>query len=1005
MSEKKQAELPLLGIQEITLLEHTTSELHDPNNDIYLNPPHPVSKEELDGLLLSMPAFPQVSMSYQIIRTLGTASDEKTQGMTEEKRTELQRRSANLLASFQRPFALHFSCGETRTVDFRMGIENDWNGYLSNCYLSASFGYCDYAQGEAPSRRAHVWSAVCKPIRCDVNDLERWSANSPLATWVDTIAAAIIGTDCSVQLSFVPAKREWVQQSLKDCIEAENTLSRYLKRRPQVTANSGLSNITAENANKILSFFKHKSENTSSNATMSLTLSEDYAVTDTEFELYEAQLRHRIRLLQQVGEGGWFVRLEVSAEREDDAEAEVLRALLSSALLPIGFSCRWEHNTAEQLTSTVLPAYLLPALISFPTQSFVGFRRRNCSQLELNPPNIGQPPADSLEIGSLIWDGANTGLSMHIPRREMNRHAIVFGMTGGGKTNTVCNILSKLHDLHYLVIEPVKGEYHVLSGIRRFNMEAGSTHSLSMNPFWFPPNAKLQYHIDSLKLIISSAFDLYAAMPNILEQCLYRVYSNCGWNIVSGENIYRSELPEEKLYPTFQSLCMEVERYLDESAFEGETAGNYRGALLSRLQSFTNGSKGLLLNTNAHIDFQQWSQENVVVELDALADDADKAIVMGALLVQYFEYIKSCGGQSDSLKHLFVLEEAHHLFRETPHNGEGSISSSSQLVSMLNNLLAEIRAYGEGFMIVDQSPSSVSTSVLKNTAVKIVHRVDYGEDIKLLQSALLLGEGSNVTASLAQGDALVRFGTMQAPAWIHIPHYPKEQLLTEDTAIDPIVGSSDRICSNELLLKHLYGDSERILNTMLIETDKKIIESVFVHFQESARQWISYCCGWENVETLTEKTYADLLDLCMIHAAQQVYPGQFCLQRMIQMFVQRLYNLVRDGPMTQRQWEVMKDYRGARIHMRRMFYYQNHADLAMQDIINIIGPDADTGVLKRIIDGLWVIPKNDTKKIEEACHMIIQDLFYEELSEYLYAQYKLLALRYCVSAAAERDQV
>ena len=1002
MSDKKNADLPLLGIEEITLLEHTASEFHDAGNDIYLNPPRPVSREDLNALLLRRPEFPQISLNYQTIRALGAAEDEKARETAEEKRAETRRRSANILASFQRPFALQFSCGADGQVDFRLGIENDANGYLANCYLSAGFGYCEYVPGGPLRPRGHVWSAVCKPLRCDPNELERWPG-SP-ANWADAVAAAVIGTDCAVRLSFVPAGREWIERHLRECVAAEDALSYYLKHKPQVTVNSGQSNIEAVNANKILSILKHKSLNTSSNATMSLALSEDYAVTDTEYELFEAQLRYRIRLLQQAGEGGWLVRLEVAAEQEDDAEAELLRALLASALLPIGFSCRWEHSAGTPgLAGAVLPAYLLPALISFPTRPFVGFRRRGCSQLELNPPNIGRPQADSLEIGSIIWDGADTGLRMQIPRREMNRHAIVFGMTGGGKTNTVCSMLSKLRDLHYLVIEPVKGEYHVLPGIQRYHMEAGTSHSLSMNPFWFPPGSKLQYHIDSLKLIISSAFDLYAAMPNILEQCLYRIYGNCGWNIVSGENIYRDELPEDLLYPTFQSLCVEIQRYLDESAFEGETAGNYRGALLSRLQSFTSGSKGLLLNTSAHIDFGRWSSENVVVELDALADDADKAIVMGALLVQYFEYIKSRGGQNDLLKHLFVLEEAHHLFRETPRNSESS--ASSQLVSMLNNLLAEIRAYGEGFIIVDQSPSSVSASVLKNTAVKIVHRVDYGEDIKLLQSALLLPEGDNVTASLAQGEALVRFGTMQAPAWVHIPRYPKEQTSGVYAASDPIVGGSDRICGNELLLKRLFDDSERIMNTLLIETDRRIIEQAIRHFQASARQWVSYYCGWENRETLTDGTCMDLLDLCVAHAAERTYPGQFCLQRMIRMFVQRLYGLVRNARMTDRLWAVMKDYRSVRIDTRRNFYYQNHADMVFRSMIDIAGFDADAGILKRIVDGLWVIPWNDAGKVEEACRMMMGELFYEQLSECLYAQYKLLALRYCVFASADSGPI
>ena len=1003
MSNKTHADIPLLGTQEAAILEHILSLLHDRGKDLYLNPRSPVDPESIEALLSSVPELSDTTLDYQTIRALGASTDDKSQAMTEEKRNASRRRSVNLLASFRRPFALSFSCNDNGIVDFCLGIENDPDGFVANCYLSACFGYCEYVQGKAPSRSPHVWSALCRPIRCNVNDIEGLSVHTTLADWADAVAAAIIETNCCVQLSFIPVDKKWVQDTLKTCLKAENAISSYLKRQPQVSVGFGQGNITSENERRLLSI-KGKSDSLGSNATMSMTISENYTITDTECELYATQLRHKIRLLQQASEDGWFVRLEVGSDQEDDPEAEVLRALLASALLPIGFSCRWVHNmdSSESLrlsASAILPAYLLPALISFPTKPFVGFKRRNSSQLELTPPNIGQPKADSLELGSIIWDGADTNLSMNIPRREMNRHAVVFGMTGSGKTNTVCSMLSKLDDLNYMIIEPVKGEYHVLPDIHRFNMEVGSIHSLNMNPFWFPQGAKLQYHIDSLKLIISSAFDLYAAMPNILEQCLYRVYSNCGWDIVSGENLYRRELPEENLYPTFQTLCAEINRYLNESAFEGETAGNYRGALLSRLQSFTIGSKGMLLNTNKHIDFKEWSKNNIVVELDALADDADKAIVMGALLVQYFEYIKGCGGLSDRLKHLFVLEEAHHLFRETPHNRESNANASSQLVSMLNNLLAEIRAYGEGFIIVDQSPSSISTSVLKNTAVKIVHRVDYGDDIKLLQSALLLHEGDNITASLAQGEALVRFGAMQAPAWVHIPHYPKEQMLATDTNIDIAVSISDNVCRNDSLIKQLYSDSERILNTLLIETDREIIDSALIHFKESVRQWVAYFCGLETIEVLTNDTYVELLDLCIANAVEKVYPDQFCLQSMIRMFVRRLYDLAGDAPLNDKLWKIMKDYRHVKIHMRSVSYYRDHADRVLRGIIDIVGTDVDIGVLNKVIDGLWVIPKSDTDKVDEAYSVIMQDIFYEPLSEYLYAQYKLFALRYCLVVA------
>ena len=90
---------------------------------------------------------------------------------------------------------------------------------------------------------------------------------------------------------------------------------------------------------------------------------------------------------------------------------------------------------------------------------------------------------------------------------------------------------------------------------------------LQLNPFWFPEGANLAFHIDSIKTIISSAFDLSAAMPNIVEQCLYNVYMKAGWNIVTNHNIYQDILPETYLYPPFQDFSNEESSYLDKSEF------------------------------------------------------------------------------------------------------------------------------------------------------------------------------------------------------------------------------------------------------------------------------------------------------------------------------------------------------------------------------------------------------------------------------------------------------
>ena len=44
-------------------------------------------------------------------------------------------------------------------------------------------------------------------------------------------------------------------------------------------------------------------------------------------------------------------------------------------------------------------------------------------------------------------------------------------------------------------------------------------------------------------------------------------------------------------------------------------------------------------------------------------------------------------------------------------------------MELFASLLAEIRAYGEGVIVVEQIPSKISADVIKNTALKVMHRL------------------------------------------------------------------------------------------------------------------------------------------------------------------------------------------------------------------------------------------------------------------------------------------
>lgn len=481
------------------------------------------------------------------------------------------------------------------------------------------------------------------------------------------------------------------------------------------------------------------------------------------------------QMLYRLGKAGqtkpWQV--VISAEAEDEDVLQTVCVSLSGALKANHYVIDWGQ---EYCLAALLSTEELLPLLRFPTREFAGFEFVDNEEFSLvSPTNV----REGMDIGNLLWNSVETS-KFYLPNHSLNRHAFICGMTGAGKTNTLFKILEEAQ-VPFLVIEPVKGEYRSLAAsyeeLHIWSMKAEHKSDtnidiLRINPFWFPDNTNIAFHVDSIKTIIASAFELSNAMPNILEQCMYNIYIKAGWNIITNKNRYAGTIPNEFLYPTFLDLVDEVEDYLDHSKFVGETLGDYHGAMTTRLKSFVNSYKGLLLNTEVHPDYEEMMKRRTIIELEGLADDADKCLVMGTILVQYFEYLKLHFTVSDKkLQHLLVIEEAHRLFKnvEKKVSGAGqSADPTGQLVESLSNIMAEIRAFGEGLLIVDQSPSKIAEDVIKNSSTKIIHRIDNEKDIKLLQSALLIPDDKTSLPALAQGEALIRTEGMKRPCKVKI---------------------------------------------------------------------------------------------------------------------------------------------------------------------------------------------------------------------------------------------
>lgn len=341
---------------------------------------------------------------------------------------------------------------------------------------------------------------------------------------------------------------------------------------------------------------------------------------------------------------------------------------------------------------------------------------------------------------------------------SLSMHTFISGATGSGKSNTIYHLLNKLiiEDIKFMVIEPAKGEYKKVLGyredVRVFGTNPNLTELLHINPFRFPKEIHVLEHIDRLIEIFNVCWPMYAAMPAILKEAIIQAYKKCGWDLDLSINF-----ENDNFFPTFTDLLEELKNVIKLSEYSEEVKSNYIGSLTTRVKSLTNGLNGQIFSSN-EINNEILFDTNVIVDLSRVGSQETKSLLMGVLVMRLSEHRMATSKTSNrKLHHVTVLEEAHNILRAK--NSASSVEGSNvaeKAVEMISNAIAEMRTYGEGFIIADQSPSAVDISAIRNTNTKIIMRLPEENDRKIAgKSAALKDEQINEIARLPKGVAVV----------------------------------------------------------------------------------------------------------------------------------------------------------------------------------------------------------------------------------------------------------
>jgi hypothetical protein len=436
---------------------------------------------------------------------------------------------------------------------------------------------------------------------------------------------------------------------------------------------------------------------------------------------------------------------------------------------------------------------LVAALARPPRRELPGIRIVEPPSFDVTPEQVG-----SVHLGAVLDEADLPVGEFGVALDTLNRHAFVAGATGSGKSQTVRHLLEGLsaQGIPWLVIEPAKAEYAMMAGrlgssgsVLRIRPGAPDALPVGLNPLQPEPGFPLQTHIDLTGALFMAAFDAQEPFPQVLAHALNRCYADLGWDAVTGDV---HAVGGSAKYPTLGDLQRAALDVVEGIGYGKEVASNVRGFIDVRLTSLRLGTPGRFFEGGHVLDFAALLERNVVLEIEDIGSDTDKAFFIGAILIRLFEHlrVRSSSAPVGGLRHVTVIEEAHRLLKRVE---EGS--PTAHAVELFTSLLAEIRAYGEGIVVAEQIPSKIVPDVIKNTALKVLHRLPALDDREAVGATMNLDDAqSRHVVTLPPGRAAIFADGMDRPIRLGMPNRVAFESALGASDAAPIVATRSVAC-------------------------------------------------------------------------------------------------------------------------------------------------------------------------------------------------------------------
>lgn len=484
-------------------------------------------------------------------------------------------------------------------------------------------------------------------------------------------------------------------------------------------------------------------------------------------------------------------------------------------------------NTTELAVGMALPQKSIPGV---PVFDSIEFGR------SVSTHDRAKAGSRRVKIGNVYHLGeADSNQDVELDVDSLCSHMFVTGSTGAGKSNFVYSLVHNLREqgVGFLVVEPAKGEYkEVFGDVPVFGTNPyKTTELLRINPFSFPKDIHVMEHIDRLIEILNAAWPMYAAMPAILKDAVEVAYKRQGWDLVKSEcRGSRDEL----YFPDFHDLLDVLPEVIEASKYDSEVKNNYTGALVTRVKALTNGYYRMIFQKD-ELPPGRLLDKSCIVDISRVGSTETKSLLMGMIFLKLQEYRMSNASEPNSrLKHITVLEEAHNLLRKTStEQGMESANLAGKSVEMLTNAIAEMRTFGEGFVIADQAPGLLDPAVIRNTNTKVVFRLPDMDDRALVGKAENLdGDQIGELARLELGCAAVYQNNWLEAVLCQTQEFEQSKCKRYKYKFDSMNFSDGRALAERTLLQILIGRLTRSIEfsklpDVLPEREARMLKAYF----------------------------------------------------------------------------------------------------------------------------------------------------------------------------------